>query len=455
MKRLFLAVMIPFALTIARQAQAQNYAPNWESIDKRPTPQWFDEAKFGIFVCWGLYSVPAFADPHSEIGQSYAEWYWNHMQDKNGPTWAFHVLHYGADFKYQDFSGQFKAELYDPVQWADLFASSGARYVEMTTKHHDGFCLWPCPASWNWNSVDIGPHRDLIGDLARAVVAKGLKMGLYYSLYEWYNPLFLSDQRRYVKEHMFPQMKDLVERYHPSLLWSDGEWERTSDQWQSTEFLAWLFNESSVRDEIAVDDRWGKETRAKHGGFYTSEYQRFLPEGVQMSPTHKWEEGQGIGTSWGYNRVEGPNDYRSATALVHLLVDVVSKGGNLLLDIGPTADGSIPVIMQERLLQVGAWLKVNGEAIYGTRPWRQMSEGDVRYTSKGNALYAIVELWPAHELVLSAPRTTAKTTVQLLGGNAPLKWRQEVGKLRIQVPPLPQSALALPEAYVFKLTGVE
>jgi alpha-L-fucosidase len=153
--------------------------------------------------------------------------------------------------------------------------------------------------------------------------------------------------------------------------------------------------------------------------------------------------------------VEGPNDYRSATALVHLLVDVVSKGGNLLLDIGPTADGSIPVIMQERLLQVGAWLKVNGEAIYGTRPWRQMSEGDVRYTSKGNALYAIVELWPAHELVLSAPRTTAKTTVQLLGGNAPLKWRQEVGKLRIQVPPLPQSALALPEAYVFKLTGVE
>ena len=132
MKRLFLLVMIPVALTIARQAPAQNYAPNWESIDKRPTPQWFDDAKFGIFIHWGVYSVPAFADPHSKIGESYAEWYWNHMQNKNGPTWAFHLLHYGANFKYQDFAGQFKAELYDPDQWADLFASAGARYVILT-----------------------------------------------------------------------------------------------------------------------------------------------------------------------------------------------------------------------------------------------------------------------------------------------------------------------------------
>jgi alpha-L-fucosidase len=455
MKRLFLAVMIPFAITIALQARAQSYAPNWESIDKRPTPQWFDDAKFGIFIFWGVYSVPAFADPHSAVGQSYAEWYWNHMQDKDGPTWAFHLLHYGANFKYQDFASQFKAEFYDPDQWADLFANSGARYVVLASKHHDGFCMWPCPASWNWNSVDVGPHRDLTGDLSGAVVAKGLKMGFYYSLYEWYNPLYLSDQQHYVTEHMIPQMKDLVERYHPSILYTDGEWERQSDQWKSTEFLAWLFNESSVRADIAVNDRWGKETRGKHGGYYTSEYEVSVPERVQLVPAHKWEECQGIGKSFGYNRMEGPNDYKSANALVHLLVDVVSKGGNLLLDIGPTADGRIPVIMQDRLLQIGAWLKVNGEALYATRAWRKVSEGDVRYTSKGNTVYAIAETWPGQELVLSAPRTTAKTTVEFLGGNAPLKWRQEAGKLRIQVPPLPQSALALPEAYVFKLTAIE
>jgi len=455
MKRLFIALMVLFPLTIALRARAQNYAPTWGSLDQRPTPQWFDEAKFGIFIHWGVYSVPAYADPHSKIGQSYAEWYWNHMADKNGPTWAFHLAHYGADFKYQDFVSQFKADLYDPNQWADLFASSGARYVVLTSKHHEGFCLWPCPASWNWNSVDVGPHRDLAGDLTRAVVAKGLKMGFYYSLYEWYNPLYLSDPQRYVDEHMIPQIKDLVERYHPSVLWTDGEWEHPSSEWKSTEILAWLFNQSSVRSEIVINDRWGKETRSKHGGFYTSEYETFVPEGIKHGPAHKWEEDQGIGKSFGFNRMEGPDEYKSATTLVHMLVNVVSKGGNLLLDIGPTADGRIPVVMQERLLAMGAWLKVNGEAIYGSHPWRQISEGDVRYTSKGNTVYAIAEIWPGQELVLSTPRTTATTTVVLLNGNSPLKWHNDGGKLRIEVPPLPPSALNLPEAYVFKLTGVE
>ena len=213
-----------------------------------------------------------------------------------------------------------------PQQWADLFAKSGARYVVLTSKHHEGFCLWPCPASWNWNSVDVGPHRDLAGDLARAVVDKGLKMGFYYSLYEWYNPLYRSDLPRYVSEHMVPQMKDLVERYHPSILWTDGEWEHPSADWRSTDFLSWLFNESSVRDEIVINDRWGQETRSKHGGFYTSEYQTFVPEGVQLGPAHKWEEDQGIGKSFGYNRVETADDYKSATALIALLVNAVSKG---------------------------------------------------------------------------------------------------------------------------------
>jgi alpha-L-fucosidase len=455
MNRYLFAALSLLVLPIGLSAQAVRYESNWESLDKRATPSWYDEAKFGIFIHWGVYSVPAYADPHSKVGESYAEWYWNHMQDKNGPTWAFHLAHYGANIKYQDFVGGFKAELYDPQQWADLFAKSGARYVVLTSKHHEGFCLWPCPASWNWNSVDVGPHRDLAGDLARAVVDKGLKMGFYYSLYEWYNPVYHSDLPRYVSEHMMPQMKDLIERYHPSLLWTDGEWDHPSADWRSTDFLSWLFNESSVRDEIVINDRWGQETRSKHGGFYTSEYQTFVPEGAQMGPAHKWEEDQGIGKSFGYNRVETADDYKSATALVLLLVNAVSKGGNFLLDIGPTADGRVPVIMQERLLQIGAWLQANGEAIYGTHPWRQMSEGKICFTSKGNTVYAIAEDLPGQELVLSGPRTTARTTITFLGRNAPLKWRTEDGKLHIEVPVLTRAEMDLPGVYVFKLAGVE
>ncbi|HXW13676.1 MAG TPA: alpha-L-fucosidase [Terriglobia bacterium] len=455
MNRFLFVALFLLVWPVGLLAQAIHYESNWESLDKRATPSWYDDAKFGIFIHWGVYSVPAYADPHSKVGDSYAEWYWNHMQDKNGPTWAFHLAHYGANFQYQDFAGGFKAELFDPHQWADLFVKSGARYVVLTSKHHEGFCLWPCPASWNWNSVDVGPHRDLAGDLARAVVDKGLKMGFYYSLYEWYNPVYRSDLPRYVSEHMFPQMKDLVSRYHPSILWSDGEWEHPSADWRSTDFLSWLFNDSPVREEIVINDRWGQETRSKHGGFYTSEYQTFVPGGVQLGAAHKWEEDQGIGKSFGYNRLEAADDYKSANALIQLLVNAVSKGGNLLLDIGPTADGRVPVIMQERLLQIGAWLKVNGEAIYGAHPWRQMSEGNVHYTTKGNAVYAIAEAWPGQELVLIAPRTTAQTAITFLGSNAALKWRTEGGKLHIEVPALTRAELALPEGYVFKLTGVE
>jgi len=455
MNRCLMAFILFLVLPVGLAAQAVRYEPNWESIDKRPTPRWFDEAKFGVFVVWGLYSVPAYAPPATKEGLAYAEWYWKELEKKDSPTWQFHVKTYGTNLRYQDFVPAFTAEAFNPDQWADLFAQSGARYIVFTAKFHDGYALWPSRYSWNWNSVDLHPHRDLVDELGKAVVARGLKMGFYYSLYEWYNPLYLEDPRAYAELHMIPQMKELVERYRPSVFWTDGEWEQPSSVWGSTKFLAWLFNDSPVKDEVAINDRWGKETRSKDGGFYSSEYGRYMPEGVTQGPAHKWEESQGMGKSYGYNRMEAATDYRSANELVHLLVDTVNKGGNLLLDVGPTADGRIPVIMQERLLAMGAWLKVNGEAIYGSHPWRQISEGDVRYTSRGDAVYAIAETWPGSELVLSAPRPTAKTAVTFLGRNLPLKWRQADGKLHLELPPLSGTELALPGAYVFKLTGVE
>jgi alpha-L-fucosidase len=452
-------LIIAFLCAIPGVVLPQNlpYQPNWASLNKRPTPQWYDQAKFGIIIHWGVYSVPAFADPHGKDGEAYAEWYWYHMHNKSGPTWAFHLRTYGANVCYQDFVSQFKAKLFDPNQWAEFFVQSGAKYVVLTSKHHDGFCLWQCPANWNWNSVDVGPHRDLVGELTKAVRAHGLRMGFYYSLYEWYDPLYLHDPQRYVTEHMIPQMKDLVDRYHPSILWTDGEWEHSSAFWHSTQFLAWLFNDSPVKDEIAVNDRWGKETRGKDGGFYTSEYGGGAGlKPVEYTKAHKWVETDGMGKSFGYNRMETAADYKTAAQLVHLLVDTVSQGGNLLLDIGPTADGRIPVIMQQRLLQIGQWLKVNGEAIYSSHPWRLAAEGNVRYTTRDGNVYAIAESWPGSELTLAAPKPTAGATVTLLGPNTQLKWNEADGELHIHVLQPTSEEMGSPaETYVFKLTAVK
>ena len=470
---------------------AQTYQPNWDSIDKRPMPGWFTEAKFGIFIHWGVYSVPAYA-PVLPGKLAYAEWYWNAMTEgKNNPkanavetgTWAYQQKMYGAGTPYQNFAPQFRAELFDPNHWADVFAHSGAKYVVLTSKHHEGFAMWPskeASASWGrpWNAVETGPKRDVLGDLSEAVRSKGLRMGYYYSLYEWYNPLWLSDKPRYVSEVMFPEFKDLVTHYKPSIIFSDGEWELPSAEWRSPELLAWLFNDSPVKDEVVIDDRWGKETRHKHGGYWTTEYTAGM-----SGMDHPWEESRGIGFSYGYNRAEQLTDYHTGRELVIMLADLVSRGGNLLLDIGPDADGTIPVIMEERLLQMGSWLKVNGDAIYGTKPWkstRQWSAGEqpsmdynkeyastydvtkltskpmegkagieAFFTSKDNDLYAILPRWP--ERTFEVKDVTGVRTVTLMGATAPLKFKASKGGVLVDLPRLPEDLLAQP-AWVLKIS---
>ncbi len=419
------------------------YEATWESLDTRPNPTWFTDAKFGIFIHWGVYAVPAWGPK-----DRYAEWYWNDLIRGDGQTKAFHDATYGEDFKYQDFASQFKAELFDPAQWADTFKRSGAKYIVLTSKHHEGFCLWPNPQSWNWNSVDIGPHRDLAGDLTEAVREAGLKMGFYYSIYEWFNPLYNTDVDRYVDEYMLPQMKDLVQRYQPDLFWPDGEWSHPSSTWRSTEFLAWLFNESKAPKDIAINDRWGKECRNVHGGFATPEYGG-IPDG-KLIQRGDFEECQGMGHSFGYNRNETADNYRSTTKLLHLLIGNVSRGGNLLLDIGPTADGRIPVVMEQRLLEMGEWLTVNGDAIYGTRAWAEAPEMEnVKFTRKGEALYAISLKWPGETLTLAVGKKISKVT--MLGYDAPLKFTQKDGTLSITVPQLTIDKVPCQHAWSFKL----
>ncbi|GBF73758.1 alpha-L-fucosidase [Paenibacillus sp. 598K] len=437
----------------------KNEREAWRSIDERPLPAWYDDAKFGIFIHWGLYSVPSWGPKRDTVntsGEAYAEWYGSAVRQPGSQYEAFHKRVYGDGTRYEDFVAGFGAELYDPEAWAALFREAGARYVVLTAKHHDAYCLWPSPHRWNWNSVDVGPGRDLYGELDRAVRAEGLRMGAYYSLLEWYNPLYLADPAAYARTQMVPQMRQLVEAYAPSVLFTDGEWEHHSDVWDSRAFLEWLYTASPVSEEIVVNDRWGKETRGRHGGYYTTEYGEvgYGPDGVALpiKLDRKWEENRGIGTSFGYNRNETLRDYLGERELIHLLVDTVSRGGNLLLNVGPTADGRIPVIMEERLRQLGDWLRVNGEAIYGTRSWRTHGEGEtVRYTTSGSGdtLYVHCLRWPGRELTLHAEGLPDAAEAQLLGwGGLPPVYRTDGARRIIALPELDGSGDDLPCRHV-------
>ncbi len=475
------------------------YQPTWESLDQRAVAPWWRDAKFGVYVHWSLASVPAWGN-HSSF-------YWpnllksqklesagprppkNEIDEEYVGLWQFHQRTYGAGFRYEDFAPKFRAEAFDPDHWADIFARSQAKYVMLTAKHHDGFCLWPsaeATRTWGrpWNAMDIGPGQDLVGRLTEAVRRRGLRMGLYYSFFEWYNPLWLKDRPRFVNEHMLPQLKDLIGRYHPDILWADGEWEGPDTLWHSREFLAWLFNESLV-PEIVVDDRWGQGTRHRHGGFYTTEFTPGMPDG-----RHPWEEnrtvtrprayddeGRPLWYDWIHNRQISLTNYYSARELVLTLVDTVSRGGNLLLNVGATSDGLIPVIEEERLTQIGDWLKVNGEAIFGTRPWTQncqWSDGarpkidygrewrypydiaaiagkpgagraavEAFFTTKGETLYAILPGWPSRSIVLKDVHPSPQTVVTMLGLEKHLKWTPAAEGLAVGAPAIAGGRIAL------------
>mmetsp|Transcript_1874 Transcript_1874/g.2061 ORF Transcript_1874/g.2061 Transcript_1874/m.2061 type:complete len:461 (-) Transcript_1874:35-1417(-) len=453
-------------LLVIGLATAQ-YTPTWPSLNQRPTPSWFKDAKFGVFIHWGIYSVPSIGfpgwRPTPDLDGGYAEWYWYFTREfPDGPYAAYDAKTYGPDHKYEEFarSDQFRADLWDPDAWAKLFKDSGARYVTMTSKHHDGYCLWPNKESGEWNSVDSGPKRDLFGELATALRKEDIKVGAYYSLYEWYNTLYVGPTpQRYVDEIMLPQLKDLISRYRPDNLYVDGEWEHDSDFWKSKDFLAWLFNESSVKDTIAVNDRWGSETRGKDGGYYVCEFgglSEFCP--VEDIVDHPWEDTLGMGYSFGYNRNETSEDYNDAAFFIRLLCDLVSKGGNLDLNVGPRADGMIDPIMEERLRSIGKWLSINGEAIYESTPWQVFGEGDkIRYTRKGTTVYTLLQEWPETYVRLNAVTPTSDTTVQMLGAGAGfLQYTALSGSgMEVVVPLALQSLTTSEHVFVLKITNVK
>lgn len=376
----------------------KRYTGNWDSVNQHEVPEWYEDCKFGIFIHWGIYSVPAFA-PHTwELGEvdssewfldnPYAEWYYNSLNIGRGATFEHHIEKYGKEFKYEDFIPMWKAEKWDPKEWAKIFKESGAQYVVLTTKHHDGFCLYPSKYT-KFNSVEMGPKRNITGELTEAVRDEGLRMGLYYSgLIDWQyanDPIFedpdlfgtASPTYAYA-DYSYNQMMELVDDYAPSVFWNDIGWPKQSEE-AMPYFLAHYYNK--VKEGV-VNDRFN----GRYYDFLTKEY-----KSGKTDRTIKWEMCRGMGLSFGYNANESDDMLISVPDLIALLVRTVANNGNLLLNIGPMADGTIPEEQVRRLQILGKWLDVNKDGIYGTRcsirESEELTDGlELHYTQKDGRL---------------------------------------------------------------------
>jgi len=443
---------------------ADAFKPEWDSIRKHEVPAWFEDAKFGMFVHWGLYSVPAWATPLGELGEidfdvwfrsnPYAEWYLNSLRIEGSPTHEHHVETYGADFSYRDFTPMFDQAVqdWDASSMAGLFADVGARYVVLTTKHHDGFTLWPSEVE----NPHLPPEqrassRDLVGDLTEAVRANGMKMGLYYSGgLDWsFNPdpirkfedlVTTAPQSQDYADYADAHWRELIEKYEPSILWNDISYPPKGD-------LAQIFADYyNAYPEGVVNNRF--ETRIegddpRHHDFVTPEYAK-----MDAVTDYKWETCRGLGFSFGYNQVETDEHTIGEAELIHLLADIVSKNGNLLLNVGPRPDGSIPEIQEDRLRALGSWLDVNGEAIYGTKPWTradaQTDDGlEVRFTQTDDARYAIL-LGNPDQAAFDAGKVRDDAKITLLGSEADVEFQANDQALEVTLPesrPATQSAV--------------
>lgn len=360
-----ISIFIMLMIVGRHKLYSEEWTADWDHLRSRPYPQWFKDAKLGIFIHWGVTSVPSYGSK-----ESYGEWFLRGLQVGDPTRTSFQKRVYGEDFTYRDYAPLFKAELFDPAEWADIFKRAGAKYVLLVSKHHDGYCLWPSKYAPNWNSMDVGPKRDLVGDLTEAVRDAGLKMGLYYSLSEWNHPLhrWYTDPHDsigpYVEQHMIPQFKELVSTYKPTMIFADGEWYNSAEQWHAAELIAWYFN--LVGEDAIVNNRWGGGSDI---GYLTPEYS----SGMDKSE-RPWAEVRGLGRSFGLNRNEKLEAYMTGEDLVQFFVKAVSNGGGITINVGPKADGQIPLLQQDRILHLGKWLDINGEAIYASTTWDKAGE---------------------------------------------------------------------------------
>jgi alpha-L-fucosidase len=482
-------------MTLARHQVAETAAggpfqPTWESLRGYRVPAWYQDGKFGIFIHWGVYAVPAFGN----------EWYPRNMYVPGSKVFDHHVATYGpqAQFGYKDFIPQFTADKFDPDHWAGLFRQAGAQYVVPVAEHHDGFALYDSAYS-EWTAARMGPQRDLIGDLAAAVRRQWLVFGLSSHRAEhWW---FMNGGRQFDSDVQDPRYAglygpaqsrelppneqfladwllrccELVDKYQPQLFWFDWWIEQPAFEPYLREFAAYYYNR-------AAQWRRGVAINFKHQAFPdgTAVFDVERGQLADLRP-HFWQTDTSVGkTSWGY---VANQDYKTATALVGDLVDIVSKNGALLLNIGPRADGTIPEPEEDLLRSIGRWLALNGEAIYGTRPWKVYGEGptpvvagsfndtkravftaqDIRFTTRAalqggksaELLYAIVLAWPENGKVAIPSLGTASglyqreiAKVELVGHRESLEHTRGSVALEVTLPPQPPCE----HAYALRIT---
>ncbi|HTK11671.1 MAG TPA: alpha-L-fucosidase [Ktedonobacteraceae bacterium] len=439
----------------------------WASLKSYQVPSWYEDAKFGIFIHWGVYSVPAFGN----------EWYPRNMYLQDRPEFRHHVETYGPQekFGYKDFIPLFTAEKFDPDAWASLFKKAGAQFVMPVAEHHDGFSMYDSSFT-EWNALKMGPKRDVIGELARAVRRQWLTFAVssHRAEHWWFfngGTKFASDVQdpRYAElyapaqpetlpptdaflEDWLARTCELVDKYQPQVIWFDWWIEQPVFQPYLQQFAAYYYNRAA---------EWGRGVainyKFKSFAEGTAVFDIERGQSSDMLP-YFWQTDTSVSTnSWGY---VAPQDYKTLNSLLGDLVDIVSKNGAMLLNIGPRPDGTIPEPEQELLLGIGNWLSVNGEAIYGTRPWKIYGEGptpvvggsfndtkrqdftgrDIRFTKRGETLYALPLAWPENGSVtikaLSSdatlfPHPVAK--VELLGESEALSWTRNDSGLVIDL----------------------
>ena len=419
---------------------------------EREVPEWFLDAKLGFMVSWGAFSVPAWGEPIGELGtiedwkewfkhNPYAEWYYNTIRIEGSPAREFHKKNFN-DCDYDDLLDMWKAEKFQPDEWAKLFAYAGAQYIVPLSKHHDGITLWDAPGTGTRNTVHRGPKRDLIGDIATAVRKAGIRFAVYYSGgLDWEVTKTLpaiSDNNQGVEGmqrpvdaaysmYAYKHVIDLIDRYKPDVLWNDIQWPDFSKR-EGEYSLAALFD--YYYKEVphgVVNDRWGKDT---HFDYETSEYQ-FHTESENASA---WENCRGIGLSFGYNQVESEqHSLNTESALRHFL-DIVSRGGNFLLNVGPTASGEIPEIQKKVLMGLGDWMAINSGAVYATRAIKEIPATDapwVRWAKKGNSVFAYIDA--VGNVEFSAPASLVNDKKATIFGGAAISATRNGDKISMTI----------------------